>query len=246
MDINIFDNISKLSIATAEKTIDIIRSLEKSQCKINLAVSGGSTPRSFYSLLSNEPYVSLIPWEILHFFWCDERCVDFSSSESNYGQFSNLLIDRVNIPSENIHPMNCSNDPEPGVRNYIEVLSKNASSGYDFPIFDIAFLGLGDDGHTASLFPGKISESEVLTPVISTVAQYQNRPSQRITLTPKILNKSKNIFFLVSGNNKASILAKVLNGPKFLNKYPAQRIQPDKGRIYWMVDKDAACHINFE
>ena len=243
MDINIFDDHFKLSIATAEKTVEIINSIIKHQNKLNLAVSGGYTPRSFYSLISKEPYASLIPWDRLNIFWCDERCVGFSNPESNYGQFNDLLLSRVNIPVENIHPMNCSNGPEQGVKDYIKELSKNATIGYSFPIFDITFLGLGDDGHTASLFPGEISEAEKLSPVISTVAHYQNRPSQRITLTPKILNKSKNIFFLVSGSNKASILSKVLNGPQNLNKYPAQRINPDNGKIYWMIDKDSANQI---
>ena len=240
MELLVYNNSHDLALAVVHRTIDILKDLVVKQKQFSVAISGGNTPVEFYKLLTKQPYIDQIPWKNTHIFWCDERCVGFDDPGSNYGQFSHIVLNKIDIPAKNIHPIDCSRGSEEAVRDYTRVLSNHATQGREFPIFDIVYLGLGEDGHTASLFPGEISTHEINNPVISSLANYQNRPAPRVSLTPLIINQAKNIFFIVTGANKAEILSQVINGPTDQKRFPAQRIFSGKGNIVWIADKLAA------
>ena len=209
----------------------------------SVAISGGSTPRGMHKLLAEEPYRSGIPWAKIHIYWVDERCVAVDDPASNFGSARKDFLDRIPIPPEQIHPMPGGFAPEEGARKYqeeMEVISQ--ISGEDFPVFDLVFLGLGKDGHTASLFPGRPSAVESERWVV--VVKGGNPDVYRLTLTYEVLNRAKRICFLVSGKDKALILKTVFENQDA--RLPAHKIQPEKGKVTWVLDKDAASLLSKE
>ncbi len=209
----------------------------------SVAISGGSTPRDMYKLLADEPYRSDIPWEKTHIFWVDERCVPVDDPASNFGLAKRDFLDRIPIPPEQIHPMPGGFAPEEGARKYQERMETVFQIGEkDFPVFDLIFLGMGKDGHTASLFPGR---SSVLASERWVVALKGGSPDvYRLTLTYDVLNRAKRICFLVSGKEKALIVRTVLENKDA--RLPAQKIQPVQGKLTWLLDKDATSLLSEE
>lgn len=223
--------IQKLEIESLSKAfIEIANFSIQERGRFLVALSGGSTPMKLYEKLSN----AKLDWTRVHFFWGDERCVPVDDDGNSFGQTKKILFDKIG--ATNIHRVNTDLDIDSATKDYIHTLSLFASPPLNFPRFDLVLLGLGEDGHTASLFPN--SKVDVDEPVISVTAQYQDRPANRITLTQKVFNEAKEIWFLVAGKNKADILNTVLNGEKNLVLYPAQRIQPTNGNLIWWVDVD--------
>jgi len=208
-----------------------------------IAISGGSTPRGMHKLLAEEPYFSGIPWSKIHIFWVDERCVAVNDPASNFGSAKKDFLDRIPIPSKQIHPMPGDFPPEEGAGKYQEEMKVIFQvNGEDFPVFDLVFLGMGNDGHTASLFPGRRS---VLASERWVVVVKGGSPDvYRLTLTYKLLNRAKRICFLVSGKHKALILKTVFENQDA--RLPAQKIQPEKGKVTWVLDKDAASLLSKE
>jgi 6-phosphogluconolactonase len=207
------------------------------------AISGGSTPRGMFERLAAVGLSDTIPWRGVHVFWCDERCVPPQHPESNYRAAYALWLSQVELSEANIHRMRGELPPQQAVQDYTVCLRGFASRELPYPRFDLALLGLGDDGHIASLFPGVIHEDEDSVPVMATSARYQGRPVQRLTLTPLVLNAARRVVFLVSGENKATALANALQGRRNPAAYPAQRIQPEHGQVIWMVDQPAASRL---
>lgn len=202
-----------------------------------VAISGGSTPRGMHKLLAEEPYRSDIPWMKIHIFWVDERCVSVDDPASNFGLAKKDFLERIRIPVEQIHPMPGGFAPEEGARKYQEEMERVFQTlGKDSPIFDLIFLGMGKDGHTASLFPGARSANERNRWVIAVKGGNPN--VYRLTLTFDVLNRAKRACFLVSGKGKASIVRTVLENEDA--RLPAQKIQPVQGKLTWLLDKDAA------
>lgn len=204
-----------------------------------VALSGGNTPRALYSLLAASEFRDRIPWPKIHVFWGDERCVPPSHRESNYGLAYETLISRVPLPRENVYRMKGEEDPQIAAFDYEQSLRKFFGlSDRGLPRFDLIFLGIGEDGHTASLFPG----SEILREKrrLACAAYVKRFKSNRLTLTLPVLNDAANIFFLVAGEGKASALRDVLQGRNDPHALPAQRIRPKKGRVVWFVDEAAA------
>ena len=158
--------------------------------------------------------------------------------ESNYRQARDVLLSHVPIPADNIHHVEFDLEPAEAAEDYALVLKQFAFPPLDWPRFDLVLLGMGEDGHTASLFPG--SEVNVVSPTMAVTAQYQNRPANRVTLTPLVFNSARRIIFLVSGESKAQTLVNVLYGEYDPEQLPAQRIRPTDGELIWMVDKLAA------
>jgi len=203
----------------------------------NVAISGGSTPRDMHRLLAEEPYRSDIPWEEIHIFWVDERCVPVDGPASNFGLAKKDFLEQIPIPLEQIHPMPGDFSPEEGAKKYQEEMETVFQiQEKDFPIFDLIFLGLGKDGHTASLFPGAKSPHEADRWVIAVKGGNPN--VYRLTLTYDVLNRAKAIYFLVSGKEKAPIVRTVLEDKDAC--LPAQKIQPVQGKSTWLLDKEAA------
>ena len=173
-----------------------------------------------------------------------ELGVPASDPGSSYGQARDLLLRRVPIAQANIHPIDGEISPAEAAKDYSMVLSKLASPPLEWPRFDLVFLGMGEDGHTASLFPG--SPVDVSAPVIPVTARYQDRPARRVTLTPVVFNSARRVVFMAAGEKKAATLAEVLSGRYNPALYPAQRIDPKDGKLIWLVDEDAASQLPAE
>ncbi len=202
-----------------------------------VAISGGSTPRDMHKLLAEEPHRSEIPWGKTHIFWVDERCVGVDDPASNFGLAKKDFLERIPIPLEQIHPMPGEFAPEEGAKIYQKGMEKVfQTKEEDFPIFDLIFLGMGKDGHTASLFPGgKPSHA----PGRWVIAVKGGDPNvYRLTLTYGVLNQARRVYFLVSGKEKAPIVKTVMENKDV--RLPAQGIQPVKGKLAWLLDKEAA------
>lgn len=208
--------------------------------RFRVALSGGSTPQALFSLLAQAPYAEGIPWQRVDIFWGDERLVPPDDPGSNYYHARRLLLDHVPVVAANIHRIRGERAPQAAVADYEEQLQAQAGPGRAWPRFDLALLGLGADGHTASLFPGSPATE---APVITVTADYEDRPAARLSLTPPVFNDARHILFLVSGADKAAALAATLQGPYDPQQYPAQRIGTAETQPLWLVDEAAAGHL---
>jgi 6-phosphogluconolactonase len=204
----------------------------------SVALSGGSTPRRLYETLAAAPFREQVPWERVHVFWGDERAVPPDHPGSNYRMARETLLEHVPLPPRNVHRVRGELGPETAAQAYMAEL--RAFFGTRWPAFDLILLGMGDDGHTASLFPGSAALRETAQPVLGVMAHYQDRPARRVTLTPPAINAARNVFFLVSGAGKAQTLRAVLYGPHQPDLLPAQVVRPVGGHVLWLVDEAAA------
>ncbi len=192
-----------------------------------VALSGGSTPRKMHALFGEDPYRSSMPWNKIHLYWGDERCVPEASRWSNYGQACEDFLDRVDIPADNVHAMPGSLPPEEGASLYEKEITGE---------FDLVFLGLGTDGHTASLFPGDIALQEKRRRV---VAVKGGQPEvHRLTMTFPLINKARKVVFLVAGEEKAEVVKSVLEDRD--TRLPATRVLPSGGSLTWILERGAA------
>jgi 6-phosphogluconolactonase len=213
----------------------ILAHVRASQGRFAISLSGGSTPRRLYQLLAEPPLREALPWPRMHWFWGDERFVPWDHEDSNYGMVRKAMLAHVPVPPQNVHAIATSGDPETAARAYERVLkSYYGADRLDpaRPLFDIQLLGLGADGHTASLLPGTSVLDERERWVAAVV---QGRPQARITLTYPALASSRYTAFLVAGADKREALARVLSGDRTL---PAGRLKP-QGELYWFVDEQA-------
>jgi 6-phosphogluconolactonase len=211
-----------------------------SQGRFTVALSGGSTPKSVYSLLAHGNLrMQPIAWPYVHVFWGDERCVPPTHPDSNYRMAHEALLSHVPIPPENIHRIHAELSPLEAAYNYDRELHEAFSlPANDTPCFDLALLGMGPDGHTASLFPGTSGLQEKNRLV---VAHYVEKlASWRVTLTAKVFNAAAQVAFLIAGADKAVTLKEVLEGPLQPDRLPSQLIQPVPESLHWFVDKAAA------
>lgn len=207
---------------------------------IHIALSGGSTPKAIFQYIAESDKTYSINWSRLHFWWADERCVEIESPESNYGEAKRILFDHININTENLHPMNGTMPPKEAALSYQQSLKQNLPIENNLPYFDWIWLGMGDDGHTASLFPHGVPLNT------SDWTAFAKRPiskQNRITLTLCVLNNAKTIDFLVTGESKAKMLKKVLEDKIDAINYPAKSIKPTTGDLLWHIDKTAAVHL---
>lgn len=200
-----------------------------------LALSGGSTPQALFAELAREPLAASFPWHRTHFFWVDERMVPYEHPHSNYGTARRILFDRLPEPVPNLHPMPSDGDPKDAAERYEQLLrSFFRKHGSGRPIFDAVLLGLGADGHTASLFPGAGRGSERWVQAV----QGGDPPVIRLTLTEMVLNHARAVIFLVSGRRKAGIVQRILEGGD--QNLPAARIRPPRGSTTWLLDRQSA------
>jgi 6-phosphogluconolactonase len=240
-DIQVFPDLSALSAAAALLFVTTATQSVRERGQFLVAFSGGSTSMPLYRLLARE----LIDWTRVHIFWGDERLVPADDPENNYGQAREILLKHIPIPSENIHRIASELEPEQSALDYAHMLKAFATAPLDWPCFDLVLLGMGEDGHTASLFPG--SPVEMSEPVIAVTADYQGRPAQRVSLTPLVFNTARQVIFLVTGANKAATLNNVISGyNNFPEQYPAQRIRLTDGQVTWLVDEAAGQKLHRE
>lgn len=236
-EIRIFKDIESLSRDAADLFVERAAHAIAEHGRFFVALNGGSTPNRLFQLLGTD-YRDNVEWNKVHVFWGDERCVPYDDPGSSYGQARAALLNHVSIPLENIHGVNTSLSPVEAAEEYAHILRQFSHSQLPFPRFDLVYLGMGEDGHTASLFPG--SPVEVTEPVLPVTAHYQDRPANRVTLTQLVFNQARIVAFMATGEKKANTLAEVLSDRYNPALYPAQRIGPKDGNLIWLVDEAAA------
>jgi len=247
MQLNISKNIDELSWRAAEWIVDVIHETLKLQDQFTIALSGGSTPKKLHLLLASDEFKNKVDWQKLHVFWGDERYVPFSDERNNAKMAFDTLLDHVAVPTSQIHIMRTDIAPEDSAGEYEEILKEyfpEAAASFvhrpdfDSPYsFDLVLLGLGDNSHTLSLFPGEEVIHEKNSWVKAVFVREVNM--ERITLTPPIVNLSKRIAFLVSGSEKASAVSHIISDRYLPDLYPAQIIKPVRGELFWFLDAAA-------
>ncbi len=226
----------QLMQAAADMVAQLAKQAIIKRGRFSLVLSGGSTPRALYQLLATSPYHDEIEWANVHVFWGDERCVPPDDAESNYRTARESLLDQVAIPPTNIHRICGELSPEDAAKDYAQTLMSFFGAG--IPQFDLVLLGMGDDGHTASLFPHTAALDETQEWVVAN--HVPQKDVWRITLTLPVINAARQVMFLVAGAPKAKRLREVLYGPRQPLDLPAQSVQPTNGNLLWLVDAAAA------
>jgi len=238
-EICIYPDIKELAYAAAERMVAASKAAIKRRGRFAVALSGGTTPAELYRLLATDDFVGRIDWEHVHVFWGDERCVPPEDPESNYRMARLAFLDQVPLPKTQIHRIAGELNPRQAAGRYEQTLR-------DFfdpkpAVFDLVLLGLGDDGHTASLFPGSTALHESSRWVVENYSERLR--TWRITIAPPIINAAREVVFLVNGEGKANVLRRVLKEARQPQVLPAQLIQPASGRLFWLVDANAAAEL---
>lgn len=240
--IRVYADLEALSQAAADSFVKLSMEALSSKGGFIVAISGGSTPRRFFSILAESPYEERIPWTSTHIFWADERCVPWGHPDSNYKLAHEALLSKVPIGDENVHRIKGEENSEKAARDYEESLRLFFGT-QPLPVFDLIILGAGTDGHTASLFPGSAAVHERKRIAIAIHAEAPK--PDRVTLTLPVLNNASRIIFLAAGREKATVLHEIMEdgNPK---RYPAGLVQPVHGHVTWLVDRDAASLLSEE
>ncbi|ANS87380.1 6-phosphogluconolactonase [Vibrio scophthalmi] len=207
---------------------------------VHISLSGGSTPKMLFKLLASEPFASAIQWQHLHFWWGDERCVAPDDAESNYGEANTLLFSQVAIPAENIHRIRGEDEPQAEAVRFAKEMADVIPCENGTPVFDWILLGVGADGHTASLFPGVTNYADEN---LSVLASHPESGQIRVSKTAKVLQAAKRISYLVLGAGKVAIVNEISTTPASELPYPAAKIQSTTGETEWYLDSDAAAQI---
>ena len=240
----VWPNATDLALASAKLFAAKISEAVTRRGVARVAISGGSTPQAAFRLLADpsQPFASTIPWDKLQLYWVDERCVAPENPESNYGVCKRLLLDHVGIPAENVHRMEGDLDPEQAASRYESVLRNSMKlEGAESPAFDLLLLGMGDDGHTASLFPHTDGLNEMGRLAIAN--HVPQKDTWRISLTWPVINQAYEVAFDIGGEAKASIVSEVFTGPRDPERLPSQLIRPTNGRLLLQLDEAAAAKL---
>ena len=250
MQLIVKKNPADLTKAAADFVAKRINDVLKKQDRFTIALSGGSTPKALHELLAKSPYADQIPWLQLHVFWGDERYVPIDDAQSNAGMAYDTLLGHVFTPEDQIHVWRTDLEPDSAAADYDRILHTyfgktdgaapaNPSPG---PTFDLVLLGMGDDGHTLSLFPG----TDVIHEQTAWTKAYflESQNMYRLTLTAPVVNRASCVLFLVAGPKKAVPLREVLKGDYQPDKYPSQVIKPVNGELVWLVDEKAAASLD--
>lgn len=230
-----------LARRAAEEFVAIAEDAAAKRGRARIAISGGSTPKAAFQLLADpgQPFLKRMPWEKLDLYWVDERTVPPDNAESNYRMTREAMLDRVPLKPQQIHRMEGELDPQAAAARYESLLRNTFRlEGAETPRFDLVQLGMGDDGHTASLFPHTQAIHELGRLV--TANQVPQKDTWRITLTWPVINQASSVFFLIGGANKAELLKEVFTGPRDPERLPSQLIWPANGILTLVLDKDAA------
>lgn len=239
-DLQILEDTKALARAAADHFVAASEEAIENRGRFMVALSGGSTPQEAYSRLSNPVLATKVSWRNVHLFWGDERCVPADHPDSNYRMARKTMIQKVPIPQANVHRIQGELDPDLAAEKYADEL-RSVFGSEERPRFDWIFLGLGTDGHTASLFPGSLALRETEHWVLAVFAEALQ--AWRVTLTLPVLNSARQLSFLVSGKSKAERLHEVLEGEPQPEPLPAQLIQPLNGQVTWLVDQAAAAKL---
>ncbi|MDB5221911.1 MAG: 6-phosphogluconolactonase, eukaryotic type [Chitinophagaceae bacterium] len=233
MHLHIYKDADETTFALADWITTLIRKTVEVKDRFTIALSGGETPKKLYQTLASDAYREKINWNRLHIFWGDERYVPFNDERNNAKMAYDNLLGKVNIPPEQVHKIWTDITPEESAKQYEKILHQYFDDRQT--TFDLVLLGMGEDGHTLSLFPGSEILDDNNTWVNSVLSKEKG---ERITLMPAVVNRSAAIVFLVTGKSKAKILQEVLQENKKEN-YPAQLIHPVNNELHWFVDEEA-------
>jgi len=238
----------------ADRWVTLARESIAARGRFTAALSGGSTPRALFSLLASEAYTDKVEWDRLLVFWSDERCVPPDHADSNYRLAHETLLSKVSIPAGNVYRVRGEIDSGQAALEYEEAVRREVGTptlvGSEMPAdasvppFDLILLGMGPDGHTASLFPGTAALREKKRLVAANFVPRLN--AHRITFTPLLINAASHVLFLVAGIDKADVLRAVLEGEFEPDVFPAQLVKPAQGQLTWLVDRAAGAHIEQE
>jgi 6-phosphogluconolactonase len=241
--IKIFSNASEMAEELVEDFCRYTNELSRLKKIITIAISGGTTPLYFYRRLASFNSISLkkIDWNNMHFFWVDERCVPASHQDSNFGSANRLFLRAIDIPEENIHRIRGENIPSDEALRYSDDIRLNVSIRNSFPSFDWIFLGLGEDGHVASIFPDQLKL--LFSDKFCETSVHPQTKQNRITLTGKVLINARRVTFIVSGEIKKQIVKEIIKKEPVAKLYPASYIKSVGGRLEWYLDKQAASLI---
>ena len=239
-DIQIVEDTIALAHEAADRFVAASEEAIDNRGQFTVALSGGSTPQETYLRLADPTLATKVSWRNVHLFWGDERCVPPDHPDSNYRMARKTMIQKVPIPQANVHRIQGELDPDLAAEAYVEELRSLFGSN-ERPRFDLIYLGLGQDGHIASLFPGSHALRETERWALAVFSEAHQ--SWRVTLTPPVLNSARQLSFLVSGKSKADRLQEVLEGEPQSEPLPAQLVQPLNGQVTWLVDQAAAARL---
>jgi 6-phosphogluconolactonase len=233
-----------LARRTAQHFVEVVEQAAARQGRARIAISGGSTPKAAFQLLADpgQPWLQRMPWDKLDLYWVDERTVPPDDPESNYRMTREAMLDHVPLKPEQVHRMEGELEPEVAAARYESLLRNNFKlEGAESPRFDLIALGMGDDGHTASIFPH--TEAIHTLGRLVTANQVPQKDTWRITLTWPVINQGISVFFLIGGENKADLVKEVFTGPRDPERLPSQLIWPSSGILTLILDKDAAAPL---
>lgn len=235
--LKIFQTPQELAEAFAIDLVNIINEAWKKKNPLTIALSGGSTPKLLFAVLAKK-YSKSVDWSYVHLFWSDERCVQPADPESNYGMTRKILLDKIKIPKKNIHRIRGEEDPDSEASRYSEEIIANTRSENKIPLLDLIILGIGEDGHSASIFPGNLKPLSSIK--ICEVAAHPVSGQKRITITGKVINNADKIVFLVTGKSKAPVIKQIFKKEAIFENIPATYFIPERGEATWFLDKKAA------
>ena len=240
----VYPSVEEMAMASARHFAARVEQAVATRGVARVAISGGSTPQATFRLLADpiQPFLATIPWDKLFLYWVDERCVGPDDPESNYGVARDLLLSKVPIPEANIFRMEGELDPEEAANRYESYLRNSMKlEGAESPAFDLITLGMGDDGHTASLFPHTEAIDEIGRLCVAN--HVPQKDTWRLTLTWPVINQGAEVVFEVAGSKKTNVLAEVLTGPRDLERLPSQLIRPANGKLLFLLDEIAAAKL---
>jgi 6-phosphogluconolactonase len=232
------------ALAAAQLFADTAVKAVETRGLTRIAISGGTTPKAMFALLADpaQPFLKRVPWDKLDLYWVDERCVPPDNAESNYRMTKEALLSKVPLPAERVHRMEGELKPEVAAARYESIIRNSFKlEGAETPTFDLVLLGMGDDGHTASLFPHTDALNELNHIVVPN--HVPQKDTWRITLTWPVINQGREVAFLIEGAAKAQVLHDVLLGPYQPETYPSQIIRPASGRLKFLLDVAAAVKL---
>ncbi|MEL7585672.1 MAG: 6-phosphogluconolactonase [Prolixibacteraceae bacterium] len=236
-EIKLFDNPDQVAEAFAEELFALV---SNSPGVFHLALSGGSTPKLLFDLLARE-YQSKMPWGKIHFWWGDERCVPPADNESNYKMTHEHLLMKVPVDDRQVHRIQGELEPGKACELYIREILTQVNQRRGLPAFDLIMLGMGNDGHTASIFPDQMDLLE--TDRICETAIHPQSGQIRVSLTGRVMNNAERVFFLVTGKAKAERIKQIVNGDEMAVTLPVYHIRPLTGKLVFYIDRDAASGI---
>ncbi|NVN18545.1 6-phosphogluconolactonase [Muricauda sp. HICW] len=237
MDLKIYKDKQEVAEQFSNYLVDQLKDKET----FHVALSGGSTPKIVFDVLADN-FAGKVDWSKVHFYWGDERCVPPSDDESNYKMTVEHLFSKIDVPEENIHRILGEKDPANEAMRYANLLEINLDRIEGVPQFDLVILGMGDDGHTASIFPHEIDLWDAKDHCV--VATHPDSGQKRVSINGKVINTAKEVVFLVTGASKAEKVEAIVDKTEGSDAYPASLVNPDSGNLVWFLDEEAAAKLN--